>query len=69
MEEDCVDGIPEICNAIPKNELESACANTDMAIMCLKTCQQCISGNNQINIFRILWYRYFIMVERPKLDN
>ena len=69
IEEECVDEFPEICNEIPTNALESTCDDADSAIMCLKTCQQCIPGNNQINIFRILLYRYFLMVERSKLNN
>ena len=53
LKKECVDEFPEICNEIPTNALESTCDDADSAIMCLKTCQQCISGNNQLP-FKVL---------------
>ena len=46
--EDCIDESPEICNAVPNDEVESTCAIPEMAMMCKRRCGQCIPGNKTL---------------------
>ena len=48
ISDSCNDENPELCTAIPQNELVASCVDAFIAGLCNKTCNFCTNGNLQL---------------------